>query len=102
MLQQTELYCRARGLPFPRVELSPQDLRQPKECYLFSDPACPEAPVLLHFPLVNASFQDHSAPGEAAPPLISAWQRGPQRPALGPTQLPLQPGRGWRVYPGKA
>ncbi|XP_076983666.1 cytosolic phospholipase A2 delta [Tamandua tetradactyla] len=63
VLQQTELYCRARGLPFPRVELSPQDLRQPKECYLFSDPACPEAPVLLHFPLVNASFQDHSAPG---------------------------------------
>ncbi|XP_037690160.1 cytosolic phospholipase A2 delta [Choloepus didactylus] len=63
VLQQTELYCRAQGLPFPRVELSPQDLRQPKECHRFSDLACPEAPVLLHFPLVNASFQEHSAPG---------------------------------------
>ncbi|ELW48126.1 Cytosolic phospholipase A2 delta, partial [Tupaia chinensis] len=62
-LQQTELYCRARGLPFPRVEPSPEDQCQPKECHLFSDPACPEAPVLLHFPLVNASFKDHSAPG---------------------------------------
>ncbi|XP_012504584.1 PREDICTED: cytosolic phospholipase A2 delta [Propithecus coquereli] len=62
-LQQTELYCRAQGLPFPRVEPSPQDQRQPRECHLFSDPACPEAPVLLHFPLVNDSFKDHSAPG---------------------------------------
>nr|XP_035940457.1 cytosolic phospholipase A2 delta [Halichoerus grypus] len=63
VLQQTEVYCRAQGLPFPRVEPSPQDQRQPTECHLFSDPSCPDAPVLLHFPLVNASFRDHSAPG---------------------------------------
>ncbi|XP_073921846.1 cytosolic phospholipase A2 delta isoform X2 [Castor canadensis] len=62
-LQQTELYCRARGLPFPRVEISPEDQCQPRECYLFSDPACPDAPVLLHFPLVNDSFKSFSAPG---------------------------------------
>ncbi|XP_032199309.1 cytosolic phospholipase A2 delta isoform X3 [Mustela erminea] len=62
-LQQTEAYCRARGLPFPRVEPSPQDKHQPPECHLFSDPSCPDAPLLLHFPLVNASFRDHSAPG---------------------------------------
>uniref|UniRef100_A0A452S1A0 Phospholipase A2 n=1 Tax=Ursus americanus TaxID=9643 RepID=A0A452S1A0_URSAM len=67
-LQQTEVYCRARGLPFPRVEPSPQDQRQPTECYLFSDPSCPDAPVLLHFPLVNASFRDHSAPGARRSP----------------------------------
>ena len=71
MLQQTELNFRARGLPFPRVEPSPKDRRQPRECHLFSDPACPDAPVVLHFPLVNASFKDHSAPGEAAPPLLT-------------------------------
>ena len=71
MLQQTELDFRARGLPFPRVEPSPKDRRQPRECHLFSDPACPDAPVVLHFPLVNASFKDHSAPGEAAPPLLT-------------------------------
>ncbi|KAM6202500.1 cytosolic phospholipase A2 delta [Rhynchocyon petersi] len=63
VLQQTELYCRAQGLPFPKVELSPQDIRQPREHHLFSDPDCPEAPVLLHFPLVDASFKDYSDPG---------------------------------------
>ncbi|XP_004709525.1 cytosolic phospholipase A2 delta [Echinops telfairi] len=63
VLKQTELYCRAQGLPFPRVGLSPQDLHQPKECHLFSDPERPEAPALLHFPLVNASFKDYVAPG---------------------------------------
>ncbi|EDL27985.1 phospholipase A2, group IVD [Mus musculus] len=62
-LQQSEKYSRARGLPFPRVEPSPEDHSQPQECYLFSDPTCPEAPVVLHFPLVNDSFRDHSAPG---------------------------------------
>lgn len=86
-LQQTELYCRALGLPFPRVELSPQDQQEPRECHLFSDPTCPEAPVLLHFPLVNASFKDHSAPGEMAP-LPAASQPwlypGPPRFCLGP------------------
>ncbi|XP_062946135.1 cytosolic phospholipase A2 delta [Cynocephalus volans] len=75
VLQQTELYCRTQGLPFPRVEPSPQDLRQPRECYLFSDPTCPEAPVLLHFPLVNASFKDYSAPGvQRSPAELQAGQ----------------------------
>ncbi|XP_007933518.1 cytosolic phospholipase A2 delta [Orycteropus afer afer] len=75
VLQQTELYCRGQGLPFPRVELSPQDLHQPRECYLFSDPNCPEAPVLLHFPLVNTSFKDHSAPGvQRSPTELPAGQ----------------------------
>uniref|UniRef100_A0A8D2APA4 Phospholipase A2 n=1 Tax=Sciurus vulgaris TaxID=55149 RepID=A0A8D2APA4_SCIVU len=74
-LQQTELYCRARGLPFPHVELSPEDQHQPKECHLFSDPTCPEAPVLLHFPLVNVSFKDHSAPGvQRSPAELPAGQ----------------------------
>ena len=31
VLQQTELNFRARGLPFPRVEPSPKDRRQPRE-----------------------------------------------------------------------
>nr|XP_031528772.1 cytosolic phospholipase A2 delta isoform X3 [Vicugna pacos]XP_031528773.1 cytosolic phospholipase A2 delta isoform X3 [Vicugna pacos] len=75
VLQQTELDCRARGLPFPRVEPSPEDLRQPRECHVFSDPACPDAPVLLHFPLVNASFKDHSAPGvQRSPAELPAGQ----------------------------
>lgn len=60
-------------MPFPRVEPSPEDHRQPQECYLFSDPTCPEAPVVLHFPLVNDSFRDHSAPGEAIIPFWFPW-----------------------------
>ncbi|XP_008267359.3 cytosolic phospholipase A2 delta isoform X2 [Oryctolagus cuniculus] len=83
-LQQTELYCRARGLPFPHMQPSPQDQRQPGECHLFSDPTCPEAPVLLHFPLVNASFKDHSAPGvRRSPAELQAGQvdlTGPTSP----------------------
>ncbi|XP_010623065.1 cytosolic phospholipase A2 delta [Fukomys damarensis] len=62
-LQQAELYCRTQRLPFPHVEASAEDQCQPKECYLFSDPTCLEAPVLLYFPLVNISFKDHSTPG---------------------------------------
>uniref|UniRef100_M3YDT6 Phospholipase A2 n=1 Tax=Mustela putorius furo TaxID=9669 RepID=M3YDT6_MUSPF len=74
-LQQTEAYCRARGLPFPWVEPSPQDQHQPPECHLFSDPSCPDAPLLLHFPLVNASFRDHSAPGvQRSPAELPAGQ----------------------------
>ncbi|XP_036134273.1 cytosolic phospholipase A2 delta [Molossus molossus] len=74
-LQQTEVYCRGLGLPFPRVEPNPQDQRQPKECHLFSDPTCPDAPVLLHFPLVNASFKDYSAPGvQRSPTELPAGQ----------------------------
>lgn len=92
------MYCRGLGLPFPQVEPSPQDQRQSKECYLFSDPACPDAPVLLHFPLVNASFKDHSAPGETAPPFITAWKPGPSE-ALPwvPPQCPCGQQRGKRV-----
>ncbi|XP_068820059.1 cytosolic phospholipase A2 delta [Capricornis sumatraensis] len=75
VLQQTELDFRARGLPFPRVEPSPEDRHQPRECHLFSDPTCPDTPVLLHFPLVNASFKDHSAPGvQRGPAELSAGQ----------------------------
>ncbi|XP_034351965.1 cytosolic phospholipase A2 delta [Arvicanthis niloticus] len=77
-LQQYEKYCKAQGLSFPRVDPSPEDHRQPQECYLFSDPTCPEAPVLLHFPLVNDSFRDHSAPGV---------QRGPDELKAGQMNL---------------
>ncbi|XP_028710297.1 cytosolic phospholipase A2 delta isoform X2 [Peromyscus leucopus] len=74
-LQQSEKYCKAQGLPFPHVEPSPEDQRQPQECHLFSDPTCPEAPVLLHFPLVNGSFRDHSAPGvQRSPAELKAGQ----------------------------
>ncbi|XP_048188503.1 cytosolic phospholipase A2 delta [Perognathus longimembris pacificus] len=86
-LQQMELYCRAQGLPFPRLELSPEDQRQPGECHLFSDPACPQAPVLLHFPLVNASFRDFSAPGVQRSPEELEAGRVDLSPATSPYAL---------------
>lgn len=66
-LQQLQLLgrlCQEQGIPFPPISPSPEEQRQPGECHVFSDPGCPEAPVVLHFPLVNDSFQEHSAPGE--------------------------------------
>ncbi|GAB1286755.1 Phospholipase A2 [Apodemus speciosus] len=62
-LQLVSRFCQEQGIPFPSISPSPEEERQPQECHLFCDPAQPEAPAVLHFPLVNDSFQDHSAPG---------------------------------------
>ncbi|XP_072818721.1 cytosolic phospholipase A2 beta isoform X1 [Vicugna pacos] len=62
-LQLLGQFCQEQGIPFPPVSPSPEEQCQPRECHLFSDPACPDAPAVLHFPLVNASFREHSAPG---------------------------------------
>eukprot|EP00069_Balaena_mysticetus_P015160 bmy_09149T0 len=62
-LQLLDQFCQEQGIPFPSISPSPEEQRQPRECHLFSDPARPDAPAVLHFPLVNASFREHSAPG---------------------------------------
>ncbi|XP_012504580.1 PREDICTED: cytosolic phospholipase A2 beta [Propithecus coquereli] len=65
-LQQLQLlgrFCQEQGIPFPPISPSPEEQQQPRECHAFSDAARPEAPVVLHFPLVNDSFREHSAPG---------------------------------------
>uniref|UniRef100_A0A8C2MYV8 Phospholipase A2 n=1 Tax=Cricetulus griseus TaxID=10029 RepID=A0A8C2MYV8_CRIGR len=62
-LQLVSQFCQEQGIPFPPISPSPEEQRQPQECHVFCDPAQPEAPAVLHFPLVNDSFQDHSAPG---------------------------------------
>ncbi|XP_075396020.1 cytosolic phospholipase A2 beta-like [Tenrec ecaudatus] len=60
--------CQEQGIPFPPISPSLGEERQPRECHKFSDPGRPEAPVILHFPLVNDSFRDHSAPGVPSTP----------------------------------
>lgn len=85
-LQQLQLlgqFCQEQGIPFPSISPSPEEQRRPQECHLFSDPSCPEAPAVLHFPLVNDSFREHSAPGEPLPqPLhltaLALWARVPK------------------------
>ncbi|NP_001101234.2 cytosolic phospholipase A2 beta [Rattus norvegicus] len=62
-LQLVSRFCQEQGIPFPSISPSPEEQRQPQECHMFCDPAQPEAPAVLHFPLVNDSFRDHSAPG---------------------------------------
>ncbi|XP_054421088.1 cytosolic phospholipase A2 zeta [Pteronotus mesoamericanus] len=62
-LQVTEKYCLDRGIPFPKIEVPPEDLEEPRECYLFATAEDPHAPIVLHFPLVNRTFRTHLAPG---------------------------------------
>ncbi|XP_002913294.1 cytosolic phospholipase A2 zeta isoform X1 [Ailuropoda melanoleuca] len=63
VLQMTEKYCLDRGIPFPRIEVLPEDLEEPRECYLFTEAEDPRSPIVLHFPLVNRTFRTHLAPG---------------------------------------
>lgn len=69
-LQLVSRFCQEQGIPFPPISPSPEEQRQPQECHVFCDPTQPEAPTVLHFPLVNDSFQDHSAPGKPWLPLF--------------------------------
>ncbi|KAJ7413477.1 hypothetical protein WISP_90024 [Willisornis vidua] len=63
-LDQTCKYCSEQGIPFPRVDMSEEDRKNLKECYLFDGAETPEAPVLLFFPLINDTFQKYKAPGQ--------------------------------------
>nr|XP_045013536.1 cytosolic phospholipase A2 beta isoform X2 [Jaculus jaculus] len=62
-LQLVGQFCQEQGIPFPPISPSPEEQRQPRECHSFCDPAQPEAPAVLHFPLVSGSFREYSAPG---------------------------------------
>ncbi|NXH01176.1 PA24E phospholipase, partial [Loxia leucoptera] len=63
-LDQTCKYCSEQGIIFPKVDLSEEDRKKLKECYLFDGAETPGAPVLLFFPLVNDTFQKYKAPGK--------------------------------------
>uniref|UniRef100_A0A8C4UH15 Phospholipase A2 n=1 Tax=Falco tinnunculus TaxID=100819 RepID=A0A8C4UH15_FALTI len=63
-LDQTCKYCAEQGILFPRVDLSEEDRKNLKECYLFDGAETPGAPVLLFFPLINDTFQKYKAPGQ--------------------------------------
>ncbi|XP_061318348.1 cytosolic phospholipase A2 zeta isoform X2 [Pezoporus flaviventris] len=63
VLELTQKYCEEREIPFPKIKWSEEDEKQPKECYMFVDDDNPKAPIVLHFPLVNDTFQKYKAPG---------------------------------------
>ncbi|XP_054556794.1 cytosolic phospholipase A2 beta isoform X2 [Talpa occidentalis] len=77
-LQLLGRFCQEQGIPFPPISPSTEEQSQPRECHLFLDPHQPEAPAVLHFPLVNDSFREHSAPGV---------QRTPEEKAAGEVNL---------------
>ncbi|XP_053168990.1 cytosolic phospholipase A2 beta-like [Hemicordylus capensis] len=56
-------YCEVQGIPFPKVDPTEEDRKNPKECYVFSDDDNPKAPILVYFPLVNCTFKEYIAPG---------------------------------------
>ncbi|CAM2115876.1 unnamed protein product [Caretta caretta] len=63
VLHQAQKYCEEREIPFPHIVVSETDKQKPKECYMFMDPQNPKVPIVLHFPLVNNTFQKYKAPG---------------------------------------
>ncbi|XP_040189344.1 cytosolic phospholipase A2 delta-like [Rana temporaria] len=62
-VEQTCTYCTTQGICFPRVSLSEEDRKKHKECYIFKDEEISNAPIVLHFPLVNDTFRTYKEPG---------------------------------------
>ncbi|XP_030071170.1 cytosolic phospholipase A2 delta [Microcaecilia unicolor] len=62
-VEQTYQYCTEQRIPFPKIELSEEERKNPKECYVFTDEKSSNSPIVLHFPLVNDTFKTHKAPG---------------------------------------
>lgn len=60
----TYKYCKIQNIPFPKVELSAEEEKNPKECYIFADAEDPRAPIVIHFPLVNDTFKEFKEPGK--------------------------------------
>lgn len=66
VVKDTEQYCTDHKIPFPKIDFSKYESQPKKEVYVFTDEKNPDAPIVLHFPLVNVSFKEYKAPGECA------------------------------------
>ncbi|ROJ78927.1 Cytosolic phospholipase A2 zeta [Anabarilius grahami] len=63
VLKQSQEYCTDRKIPFPKIDFKKVESEPLKEVYVFEDKDNPEAPIVLHFPMVNVSFKQFKAPG---------------------------------------
>lgn len=63
-MKQTQEYCANRKIPFPKIDYKKLESESIKEVYVFEDKDNPEAPIVIHFPMVNISFKQFKAPGE--------------------------------------
>ncbi|XP_075049619.1 cytosolic phospholipase A2 delta-like [Mixophyes fleayi] len=62
-MEQTCVYCTTQGIGFPKVSLSEEERKKHRECYNFNDEDNHNAPIVLHFPLVNDTFKQFKEPG---------------------------------------
>ncbi|XP_073725446.1 cytosolic phospholipase A2 zeta [Misgurnus anguillicaudatus] len=63
VLKQTYDYCMDRKIPFPKIDFKKVESEPLQEVYVFEDQENPEAPIVIHFPLVNITFKEYKAPG---------------------------------------
>ncbi|XP_073682658.1 cytosolic phospholipase A2 delta-like [Garra rufa] len=63
VIKQTEEYCAQRNIAFPKVDYKKLESEPIKEVYVFEDKENPEAPIVIHFPLINVSFKQFKSPG---------------------------------------
>ncbi|KAM9466384.1 cytosolic phospholipase A2 delta-like [Clarias gariepinus] len=63
VVKDTQQYCIVHQVPFPKIDFSKYTSQPKKEVYVFMDEQNPDAPIVLHFPLVNVSFKEYKAPG---------------------------------------
>uniref|UniRef100_A0A673H2X1 Phospholipase A2, group IVF, tandem duplicate 1 n=1 Tax=Sinocyclocheilus rhinocerous TaxID=307959 RepID=A0A673H2X1_9TELE len=63
VIKQSQEYCADWKIPFPKIDFKKVESEPLKEVYMFEDKDNPEAPIVLHFPLVNVSFKQFKAPG---------------------------------------
>ena len=59
-----EEWAKKNGLKFPPIDAEAQFKKYGlKEFYVFRDPTDSSCPTIIHFPLVNKTFKEQSAPG---------------------------------------
>ncbi|KAA8584149.1 hypothetical protein FQN60_015357 [Etheostoma spectabile] len=63
VMEKTAAYCKDHDIPFPRVDFASLEKEPEKEVYIFEDIENPRAPIVVYFPLVNASFKHYKRPG---------------------------------------
>ncbi|NXV91501.1 PA24E phospholipase, partial [Calonectris borealis] len=71
-LEEASKYFLKQGIPFPKIQLSEEEKKNLKECYIFEDAETPEAPTVVFFPLVNDTFRKYKEPGVERSPVEMA------------------------------
>ncbi|GCC35801.1 hypothetical protein chiPu_0014289 [Chiloscyllium punctatum] len=63
VLKKTADFCKEHDIPFPKIDVADILENSLQECYVFMDENNPRVPIVVHFPLTNATFKDYVSPG---------------------------------------